>query len=730
MSSIMKTLSDAVQLQQQGCGIGFNFSTLRPAGFETKRSRGLASGPISFMRMYNECFLTIKQQGRSGANMGMLDITHPDIWSFISCKDEEGLFSTFNISVVVTDMFMQRVKNTPNHQFMCNFDGLAYSPRKITTVRDKFGLVEKVEELELTYKQVFDRVCEYAHKNGEPGIMFVDQVNKDNPLPGMGRITASNPCGEQMLHPGDNCNLGSINVAAHYNIEDRFINWDLLQDTVYTAVEMLDNTIDLFDHSIELINETAKNNRRIGLGIMGFADLLFKLNVRYGGNESLYIADKLMSFINDKGFEASKELAQKRGSFPNIGKSIYGEGFALDGALVRNCAITTIAPTGSISMLCDVNGGIEPYFDLVYTKSTRSGELTYVPKAFEEAITIHYPNVNFNQLVVGLRKGNLIYDLDGRNFPENNTPFVSSMDVSPMEHVDMQSVFQKNIDNSISKTINLPNDATPDNVRDIYLTAFESGCKSITVYRDGSRKDQIIEKVESGLKDRGIDAEVGITYEDFSDLPSAEEMARRFRNKPVEVDKTQTIEKHHQELREQGLEHLIISENGEHHHVTPRPKSVQGITEKVVTARGNAYITINCWDYNGETKPFEVFVAIGKEGGELHSDMSAVTRMITLALRYGVPVESVIKHLQNIGASTCWDDGVRNEGPVDAISQVLQNVINRLEITLEKNEDDLDHLENAMQEAANLSNCPRCGMYSLVHQEGCTKCRECNYSSC
>ena len=733
MKGIMKTLSDATILQQQGCGIGFNFSNLRPAGFETKRSRGVASGPISFMRMYNDCFLTIKQQGRSGANMGMLDVDHPDIWSFISCKENEGDFSTFNISVVVTDEFMQTVRDNPGKLMECKWGGKTYRPRRVISTRNKFGVVEEVQEIDITYQQLYDRICEYAWKNGEPGIMFVDEVNRHNPLPDEGRITASNPCGEQMLHPGDNCNLGSINVAAHFDKENQDVDWIDLENTVQIAVEMLDNTIELFDHAVSLIDETAQKNRRIGLGIMGFADLLIKMNIRYGEEKSFKLANKLMHFINEVAFRQSILLGYERGPFPNYENSIYFGGTADE--IPRNVARTTVAPTGSISMLCDVNGGIEPYFSLAYQKSTRSGDLFYLPAVVEESIKETFLLTHAREIL-----GELKYN--GGTLPEvverlgitdgyaDKRALVTSKEISPAQHVHMQSVFQNQVNNSISKTINLSNEATIEDISGTYMQAWRECCKSITVYRDGSRQDQIISEIDK-------------------------EEIREIKQK-LQDNKQRDIPKN-----EEVHDHI--------HEHAPRPKVVKGYTEKIATARGNAYITVNFWEYNGTVQPFEVFAAIGKEGGDLHSDMSALTRMISLGLRTGVPVQRVIESLKGIGSSTFWEDGVRNEGPVDAISQALENAIKHYTddnhplyvvesymqdapegtIVLEDekgkfydymsrkimvNEEPPKHISegDVISPPTDFNLCPQCGKQTIIYVEGCRKCPDvkCNWSSC
>ena len=690
MDGIGSTLHKAMLLQQQGCGLGFDFSSLRPAGFSTKYSQGLASGPVSFMKIYNNVFSTIKQQSRHGANMGMLRIDHPDILDFITCKQVEGDIKNFNISVLVTEEFMLTLLKNPHNIWKGRFEGKDYSLRNIKHKEDMFGSHEIVEEVEITVGHLWQVLCQAAHSNGEPGVAFVDTVNKYNPLPGLGPITCSNPCGEQMLHAYDNCNLMSINLAEFYldspiddKIDRSHIDWDELEKTVFTGIHMLDNTIDLFDHKVEEINKMAKANRRVGLGVMGFADLLFKLKIRYGSKQSLELAELLMEHINSCAYQASVKLGKKRGRFSNWKNSIYSErGDHLEKS-IRNAARTSIAPTGSISMLFDVNSGIEPYFSLAYKKKIRMGTFDYVSSDFLKALESHeeYTEKSKDEILGHLMKGLTLSDIhrDYIELPHDLIDvFVTSMEINPLEHVRMQAAFQKNTNNSISKTINLPKKATVEDIMDIYRTAWELECRSITVYRDGSREVQVL---NTG-KDKQVEEEV----------------------KPLHV----------------------------FHGIIERPRSVAGKTTMIRTAHGNMYVTVNSWDYDGEDRPYEVFVHIGKEGGDLHSYMSALTRTISMSLRSGVPASEVVNQLRGISCHANWHDGQRNEGPVDAIAQVLSKFTDLPEASanIEAKKPLVAQSVITSEMASEIINlCPSC-LNGTVMQEGCETCNLCGWSKC
>ena len=497
MDSIFQTLKDAALLQQAGSGLGFAFSHLRPAGSKTKRSRGISSGPISFLEVYNQAFGVIKQQGRHGANMAIMRVDHPDILDFMNCKKVEGKIRNFNISVGITDEFMDAVVNRQDEPWLATFNGEKMKPRKV--LRAKNGSVTGYEELDITAKQLFDELVEGAWTNGEPGVVFLDTVNKTNPLPKLGEIDACNPCGEQFLHHYDVCNLGSINLAAFVlrqapaaaeakaDRQDKpTVDWNRLAFVTRTAIRMLDNVIDRSNFPVTKVSEMMKANRRIGMGVMGFADLLYQLEVKYNSPEGFALAEKLMAFIQKESEAISEELAEKKGVFPNYNLSVFEK----DNKKRRNAALTTVAPTGSISMMFDTSSGIEPNFALLYTKQDKDGhQYHYLNKYFKEAL--EKAGINLEKVQDELVKTGSIQKLDW--LPKNlRDTFAVSMDMSAEDHIGIQAAFQKHVDNSISKTINFPNAATREEVAKGYILAWQSGCKGCTVYREGSRQVQIL----------------------------------------------------------------------------------------------------------------------------------------------------------------------------------------------------------------------------------------------
>ncbi len=483
MDGIFNTLKEAAILQQAGCGLGFPFHLLRPAGTVAKRSRGVASGPVSFLHVYNDAFGVIKQQNRHGANMAVMRVDHPDILEFIHCKDIEGEIKNFNVSVGLTNEFMEKVRDNDPSPWLCEWKGEKMKPRRI--YRDGHTVIDIKEET-MTARELFQEIISSAWKTGEPGCVFLDRVNETNPLPGLGRIEACNPCGEQFLHDGDVCNLGSINLEKF--AIDRKVDYDRLRYVTKFAVRMLDNVIDLTSAPVEKINIAIRNNRRIGLGIMGFADMLYKLHIPYNSEEGFKTAEKVMKCIQDAAHEMSVQLAEEKQNFPNWDKSIYGE----KGIKHRNAALTNIAPTGTISMIFDVSGGVEPYFALAYHYQGILGgstELYYMNKHLKselEALGLATPEI-MRQI---FEEGTL-QNVEG--IPESiKRVFVTSMDITSEEHTRMQTAFQKYCDNAISKTINFPEDATKEDVLQGYILAWSLGCKGCTVYRNNSRKFQIL----------------------------------------------------------------------------------------------------------------------------------------------------------------------------------------------------------------------------------------------
>jgi len=482
MEGIFDTLKNAALLQQAGSGLGFPWHLLRPAGFRAKVTQGVASGPISFMKTYNEAFGVIKQQGRHGANMGVMRVDHPDILEFIESKWEEGTLVNFNISVSLTDEFMQQVKSNCKDPWLCQWNGQKCKPRRI--IRDKRGsYVDAIEE-NITAQELLDKIIEAAWRNGEPGVLFPDAANESNPVPLKGRLECTNPCGEQWLHDGDVCNLGSVNLAKF--VKDGEIEFERLKFATETAVRLLDNVIDVSDFPCAKVNQTARDNRRVGLGIMGFADMLYQLNIGYDTEEGFSLGKKVMGFINKTAHEYSTKLAEEKGVFKNWEISIFGP--KDQNIKRRNAALTTVAPTGSISMLVDCSSGIEPFFALAYFKEVLGGQkLMYLNPYVEESLKKY--NLNTDEIKEKImRTGSLKMITE---IPEDlKKVFVTSMDISAENHIKMQAAFQANVDNSISKTINFPNSATREDVKKGYILAWESRLKGCTVYRDGSRQNK------------------------------------------------------------------------------------------------------------------------------------------------------------------------------------------------------------------------------------------------
>ena len=466
IDGIFTTLKHMAVIHKSGGGTGFSFSKLRPAGDIVGSTKGVASGPVSFMTIYDAATNVIKQGGRRrGANMAILDVTHPDILKFIEAKSREGILTNFNISVAVTDQFMDAVKKD----------------EKYNIINPRSGKTEK----RLRARHVFDLIVSNAWRTGDPGLIFIDEINRHNPTPQVGEIRSTNPCGEQPLLPFESCNLGSINLAKM--VKDREVDWKKLKSVVRTAVHFLDNVIDVNRYPVPEIGEVTRANRKIGLGVMGFADMLIMLGIPYDSEEALALAEKVMKFVSDEATKKSAEISEKRGAFPNFSGSLWEKnGYKT----IRNSTVTTVAPTGTISIIAGCSGGIEPIFAVAFVRNVMEGtRLLEIQPTFEELAKER--GFYSRDLMLEVAKTGSIQNM--KEVPEDvQRIFVTSLDIDPEWHVKMQAGFQKYVDNAVSKTVNLPPDATVEDVRRVYLLAYKLKCKGITVYRYGSKREQVL----------------------------------------------------------------------------------------------------------------------------------------------------------------------------------------------------------------------------------------------
>lgn len=656
MEGIFETLKSTAIIHKTGGGTGFSFSRLRPKNSVVKSTGGVASGPVSFMEVFDSATQAVKQGGRRrGANMGILRIDHPDILEFIRCKEEEGRVNNFNISVAVTDEFMEKVLQGGEYDLVDPHTG---------NIKER-----------LNAKEVFDLIIKNAHRNGEPGLIFIDRINKDNPTPQLGKIESTNPCGEQPLLPYESCNLGSINLSRMLREENGFyqINWEKLERTTKLAVHFLDNVIDINKFPLERIRENTLRTRKIGLGVMGWATMLGYLGIPYDSQEALDLAQKLMRFIRDKARQKSRELAQQKGVFP----AYKGSKLEKEGLFLRNATLTTIAPTGTISIISGpTSSGIEPLFALVYSRNVLEGEKLWEIDPSFEAVARREGFYSENLFERIAQNNGSIRDI--REIPEHiRRIFRIALEIEPSWHVRMQSVFQKYTDNAVSKTINLPNSATQKDVKEAYLLAYRLGCKGITVYRDGSRRVQVLK-----------------------------------------------VEKKEEKKEEERLPASITPK--------PRPEVIIGTTTKISTGCGNLYVIIN---QDSEGNFFEVFTQMGKAGGCAGSQLEAIGRLISLALRGGIDLKIIIEQLKGIRCpSPSWAGGKKIFSCADAIARVLEKRIQDqhtlTQVQKKKtSSEDFEKVLASLKEINIVGVCPDCGSV-LRYQEGCSTCDACGYSKC
>ncbi len=667
MNDIFEALKETALIQKSGGGVGYSFSNIRPKNDVVLSTKGVSSGPISFMTVFNAATDTIKQGGtRRGANMGILRVDHPDILDFITSKDSNEKLTNFNISVGVTEKFMKAVENDDEYEII--------NPRTKEVV-DKYKA-----------KEVFDKIVEHAWKSGDPGIVFLDRLNRDNPTPNLGQIESTNPCGEQPLLPYEACNLGSINLAHMLKEEEgiKKVDYDKLREVTHITVRFLDDVIDMSRYPLEKINKMAHGNRKIGLGVMGYADLLIALGIPYDSEEALELAQKIMSFIQDESKNASKGLAEERGVFPNFKGSVYD---SPDGYEIRNATTTTIAPTGTLSIIADCSSGVEPLFAISFVKNVMDNDrLVEVNKYFKElAVGEGFYSEELMEKIA--EKGNL-KDID--EVPSRyKRIFVTAHEISPIWHVRTQAAFQKFVDNAVSKTVNFPNDATVQDVENVYMLAYRLGCKGITIFRDKSRDAQVLQ-VE-GKEKRG--------KEKLKESVDLKEVKERAKNSP-EVE----------EKREEKVEGVKLKPR-------PRPEVTHGMTKKYKIGNcGKLYVTVNS-DENGIC---EVFINTGEEGCTALTE--AVGRLISIAIRSGIDIESVKRQVEGIRCITCIAD---KETYVlscpDAMGKAIDFYMNG------SNKFDLGITSGPRS----VMICPEEGCGGIMEPEGgCYVCRNCGYSKC
>ena len=668
MEAIFEAIKQAALIHKSGGGTGFSFSRLRPSGSTVNSTGGVASGPISFMRVFNMATEAVKQGGtRRGANIGILRVDHPDILNFINCKADNADITNFNISVGITEAFMEAALKGEM------YDLVDPSTKQATG--------------QLNAREVFNKIVYAAWRNGEPGIIFLDRLNRDNVVPAQGEIESTNPCGEQPLLPYESCNLGSINLVRMLKSGDgrAEIDWEKLGNTVKKAVHFLDNVIDANRYPLEQIDFTTKQTRKIGLGVMGWADMLLELGIPYNSDEAVKLADKLMAYITSAGRAASRELAKTRGAFPLFGESIYK-----DGEPLRNATVTTIAPTGTLSIIAGVSSGVEPVFAYVYIRSvmdrTEMIEVNPVLKRVLEERGLYS-----DELMHRIAEEGTIAHFD--EIPaEIRRVFVSAHDISPLYHTKMQAAFQNHTDNAVSKTVNFPHDATEEEVAEVYTLAYKLGCKGVTIYRDGSREIQVLNLAKKDDKKEAV--------------PVQEPAAAPARG-PVLP--------------------------------RPRPDVTMGLTEKVAIGCGNLYITVN-YDEEGIC---EVFTNTGKAGG-CPSQSEATARLVSVALRSGMDVKTITGQLRGIRCpSTIRQPGMKCTSCPDAIARVIEKVVASKEFKAVATHYVAGNTEEAEKAAAAASrketrepavaaqirSCPECGA-PVEHEGGCVMCRNCGYSKC
>ena len=646
MESIFETIKHTALIHKSGGGTGFSFSRIRPKNDVVKTTKGISSGPISFMTVFDAATETVKQGGtRRGANMAILRVDHPDILDFVTAKRENARLNNFNISVGVTDEFMKAVKEDRDYALINPHGG---------------EVVDRISA-----RKVFEMIIEFAWKNGEPGVVFLDRINKSNPTPQLGDIESTNPCGEQPLLPYESCNLGSVNLSRMVERGGGTprVDFKKLGDQIGKAVRFLDDVIDVNRYPLEKIREMTLRNRKIGLGVMGFADMLIELEIPYDSNEALEVAEEVMGFIQREARTVSTQLAEERGAFPSFKGSVYDKGGA---PKMRNATTTTIAPTGTLSIIAGCSSGIEPIFAVAFVRNVMDqDELVEVNPLFKEIA--RREGFYSDELMKKIALEGSVQGIT--EIPDKwRKIFITAHDINPEWHVRIQAAFQKYTDNAVSKTVNFSNSATREDVEKVYLLAYELGCKGVTIYRDGSRDEQVL---------------------NIGKVNRTEEKA--------------------------AIDQSLLTPRA-------RPAVITGTTRKMTTGCGNLYVTIN----EDEHGLFEVFTQMGKAGGCSSSQAEAISRLISLSLRAGLDPKAIVKQLHGVRCpNPGWEKGGMILSCSDAIAKAMERYLLEKKTPVGKKVAKMS--AGYLEKVAGF--CPDCGG-GLEHESGCAVCRECGFSKC
>ena len=731
-TGIYDTLRSMALIHQSGGGTGFSFSRLRGKGSMVRSTTGVASGPISFMNLYDASTDAVKQGGtRRGANMGILRVDHPDILEFIACKEDLTKVVNFNISVGVTDKFMQALEANGA------YDLVDPVTKKVTGT--------------LNANDVWDKMIEGAWRTGEPGVFFIDEANRYNPVPHLGSYEATNPCGEQPLLAYDVCNLGSVNVG--YYVENGAMNWDAFAKDIHLSTRFLDNIIDVNKYPLPEIDALAKRIRRIGLGVMGFADALIRLGIAYDTPEGVEFGRKVMEFLDVEGKKESERLAKERGAFPEWAQSIWGpdNSAARDASgerirpmqMLRNCNVTTVAPTGTISIIAGCSSGLEPLFAVAFMRN-QAGVM--MPDVNEDFVAIAKAEGWYSDAL--MEKIAKTGSVEHHEVPAKwQKVFVTANAIAPEWHIRMQAAFQENCDSAISKTTNFAHTATRDDVRTIYTMAWRAKCKGVTVYRDGSRDGQVL---STGATEAAKAERVG----GGADKAAAAESKREIGELAGQLAEAQA--------ENDRLKKLLFdaeAENLQRRQKRARPDLLRGTTIRKQTPLGVMFVNVTEDD---KGQPFEVFINLGKAGGSAMADAEALGRLISLSLRSGIPMAEIHRQLRGISSDRAvglgpnkimsmpdavglaieeWQrakQGVQQELLTSSIETpavaptMTHAPTPQQQVVVRSSSGMMEQVamfESVHSGDAFIGTCPDCGS-QLEFAEGCVKCHVCGFSEC